>query len=205
MADVVPEDGSFEMASMGSSMSMSGAYGRTGGVIGKIVDAVLAEETAELARKRKMEQNRHKKAWKIDTQDEEKAYRSFVKNSRKMQRASEINSPAPPNHFLREFGQSDRELVENASDEASVTQALAMLNGPVLHSVTSRYSVLSRDMKGEQFNDRLDTIYLSMLSRLPTPEERAIFREAWQADPGTGTVKGIVWTVLNTRQFLFIQ
>lgn len=204
LAETVSEEGAIKSGAESMSMSMSGK-GRTGGVIEELVDNILAGETAELARKRKVQQNRHAKIWKIDTKDEKKAYRSFMKNSRKMQRASEINSPAPPSHFLREFGQSDRELVENSSDEASVTQALAMLNGPVLNAVTNRYSVLTREMKGEQFSDRLDTIYLSMLSRLPTPSERAIFREAWQSDPGTGTVKGIVWTVMNTRQFLFIQ
>jgi hypothetical protein len=44
-----------------------------------------------------------------------------------------------------------------------------------------------------------------MLSRLPADEEKAIFREAWAADAESGTVIGMVWTVLNTRQFLFIQ
>ena len=34
-------------------------------------------------------------------------------------RASELSSPAPDGHFLRTFGQSDRQLIENANDEAS--------------------------------------------------------------------------------------
>ena len=107
--------------------------------------------------------------------------------------------------FLREFGQSDRELIENASDDASVTQSLALLNGPVLDAITSRHSVLSRDMRGETFHDRLATIYLTLLSRLPTSDEKTIFREAWEAEPESGSLRGIVWTLLNTRQFLFIQ
>ena len=36
-------------------------------------------------------------------------------------------------------------------------------------------------------------------------EEKAVFREAWAADPESGSVTGLVWTVLNMRQFLFIQ
>jgi hypothetical protein len=44
-----------------------------------------------------------------------------------------------------------------------------------------------------------------MLSRLPTAEEKAIFKEAGATDPEAGSVTGIVWTLLNTRQFLFIQ
>ena len=116
-----------------------------------------------------------------------------------------MTSPAPANHFLRAFGQSDRELVENASDQASITQALTMLNGPIRSAMTNRCSVLFRDLKGESFRDRLETVFLTMLSREPTPDEVRIFREAWETNPEAGTLNGIVWTVLNTRQFLFIQ
>ena len=42
-----------------------------------------------------------------------------------------------------------------------------------------------------------------MLSRAPTSGEMEIFKEAWAADPESGSVSGIVWTLLNTRQFLF--
>jgi hypothetical protein len=123
-----------------------------------------------------------------------------------MQRASDLSSPTAPGHFLREFGQSDRELIENSSDQAAVTQALALLNGPVLGEITHQYSVISRDLATTKtFPERLDIIYLSMLSRLPNPQERAVFRDAWKADPESGSVKGIIWTLLNTRQFLFIQ
>ena len=34
-----------------------------------------------------------------------------------MVRASELQSPAPAGHFLREFGQSDRDQIENANAE----------------------------------------------------------------------------------------
>ena len=44
-------------------------------------------------------------------------------------RASELQTPAQPGHFLQEFGQSDREISDNANRDASVTQALTLLNG----------------------------------------------------------------------------
>ncbi len=190
------------------------------GIVDQLVGAMFAEREAELRRERDELRDRQKAEWDLsiekrdDMSQEEKSkmikdresYRAYTRNVvSKMVRASEQNSPTNPGHFLREFGQSDRELVENSSDSASITQALAMLNGPVTSAITNRYSVLSRDMKGENFRDRLDTIYETMLSRKPTPEEISIFREAWEADPESGTVQGIVWTILNTRQFLFIQ
>jgi hypothetical protein len=41
-----------------------------------------------------------------------------------MARASELPSPAPPNHFLRKFGQSDRISIDGATNEGSLTQTL---------------------------------------------------------------------------------
>jgi hypothetical protein len=176
------------------------------GIIQELIDAMFAEREAALRVEREAARAAELAAWKVKAKEDKTAYRNFDRIIRdRMKRASELNQPAAAGHFLREFGQSDRELIENASHDASVTQALAMLNGPTLSSVTNKYSILMRDMKGEKFEDRLDTIYLTMLSRLPTDEEKAIFREAWAADPESGTVTGMVWTVLNTRQFLFIQ
>ena len=176
------------------------------GIIKELVDAMFAKREAALREEREAERAAELAAWKVKAKEDKTAYRHFDRIiGDRMKRASDLTQPSPAGHFLREFGQSDRELIENASHDASVTQALAMLNGPTLSSVTNKYSVLMRDMKGEKFEDRLDTIYLTMLSRLPADEEKAIFREAWAADAESGTVIGMVWTVLNTRQFLFIQ
>lgn len=173
------------------------------GIIDQLIEAMFAEKDAALTEVRIQEKRAQQKAWKVESKDDIKAYQVFVTASKRINRASEMPSPSPPGHFLREFGQSDRELVNNSHDQASVTQALALLNGPSLSAVTNKYSVLSRDMAGHPFGERLEIIYQTMLSRAPTPAERDIFKEAWAADPESGSVTGIVWTLLNTRQFLF--
>ncbi len=177
------------------------------GVIDQLVAAMFEDEQKALNEQRKKIEAREEIDWNVKSKEDKRAFKLFSKTIlRRMQRASDLSSPTTPGHFLREFGQSDRELIENSSDQASVTQALALLNGPVIGGITNKYSVLSRDIgSSKSFPERLDTIYLSMLSRLPTPHERGIFREAWEADPESGTVKGIIWTLLNTRQFLFVQ
>ncbi|NLT71048.1 MAG: DUF1549 domain-containing protein [Verrucomicrobiaceae bacterium] len=193
------------MAMAGGGMEMAGGDGADG-IIDELVDAMFAEEGKALREQALTRRAEDMAAWNIRSQAARGSYRRFNRQVRRqMLRASELRSPAPAGHFLREFGQSDRELIENASDEASVTQSLALLNGPVLNAITHRYSVLSRDMRGETFPDRLDTVYLTLLSRLPTSDEKAIFREAWEAEPESGSLRSIVWTLLNTRQFLFIQ
>ena len=47
-------------------------------------------------------------------------------------RASDLPQPAPPGHFLRQLGASDRETVDAANREANVPQVLSLLNGATL-------------------------------------------------------------------------
>ena len=61
-------------------------------------------------------------------------------------RASELESPAPRGHFLRTLGQSDREFVENANANASIPQALLLMNGDLLSEkgLLSPHSLLTQ-------------------------------------------------------------
>ncbi len=175
------------------------------GIVNKVVAAMFEERRAEVVSLSKNTEARQKESWGVKGPAEQRSFKAYQAMERRMKRASELNSPAPPGHFLREFGQSDRELIDNSSDGASITQALAMLNGQALGTIAARYSVLGRSLPGKTMDGRLDAIYLAMLSRKPTVHERKIYKQAWAADPESGSTWGIIWTVLNTRQFLFIQ
>ena len=129
-------------------------------------------------------------------------YRSLVD---KMARASELPSPAPRGHFLRDFGQSDREMIENAADSASVPQALNLLNGPIVEALTNRYAVFgSRLHDAGSVEDKTKLIFQAMLSREPTADEIALVG-AEVEQSGEAAYEGIVWSLLNTQQFLFVQ
>jgi hypothetical protein len=122
-----------------------------------------------------------------------------------MIRSADLRSPAPNGHFLREFGQSDRELVENASDDATVGQALMLLNGKTFTNLMNPYTMISRSIrKTETAEQTIDTIYLALFSRKATAEEQELLKGI--VDKNTVTNKGdALWAVLNTRQFYFIQ
>jgi hypothetical protein len=120
-------------------------------------------------------------------------------------RASELPSPAKPGHFLRTFGQSDRELIQNASDDASVPQALSLLNGPAFEVLGNPLSKLSQDLKKASTpQQKLDLIYLSFLSRMPTNNERAVLGQVIQ-QRGDKAVDDVTHALLTGSQFLFIQ
>lgn len=176
------------------------------GIVRPLVRALLADEEEALAEAQARRRREEIVAWGVDTKDEREAHRTFTGLRTGLKRASEMRSPAPNGHFLREFGQSDREVVENANDQASITQALALLNGPVTNAITHRYSVLGRDLaRVKTLGERVDAIFLAMLNRRATAEEQALLKQAWNESDGAASLQGLVWTVLNMREFLFIQ
>lgn len=188
------------------SEGMDAVIGESNGVVRPLVVALLEKDEAALREANTARREREHAEWGIDTKEERESHRIFTILRGGMKRASELKSPAPNGHFLREFGQSDREVVENANDQASITQALALLNGPVTSAITHRYSVLGRDLaEAKNLKDRVDTIFLTMLNRPATVEEQALLKEAWNESDGTASVQGLVWTVLNMREFLFVQ
>ncbi len=120
-------------------------------------------------------------------------------------RASELPSPAPARHFLRQFGQSDRETIENANDEANVPQILTLLNGPIHFHLWKPNSLFRTTADSMRSADKLlDAIYLTILTRYPSPEERTLLLPELKENPRTAA-KDLAWVLLNTRQFAFIQ
>ena len=120
-------------------------------------------------------------------------------------RASDLQSPAPRGHLLRIFGQSDRETIENASREAAVPQALAMLNGPVAAALASPGSHFFKDVEaGQTTAAELDTIYLGLLSRYPTNNERQTLAQV-AAERGVKAREDIIHALMNSGEFLFVK
>jgi len=157
-------------------------------------------------------------------------------------RASELQTPAPPGHFLQEFGQSDREVVDNSNLDASVPQALSFLNGKFYGALFSKNSPLMADLqKASNPQEKIKRLFLSILSRIPTDEEMSMCMATLTAKPRVNSppiknqsqeiplakkkkfekalekkknyaafeakkeFMAIAWSLINTRQFSFIQ
>ena len=126
-------------------------------------------------------------------------------------RASEMNSPAPAKHFLREFGQSDREVIDNANTEPSVPQVLSMMNGLIEKSICrDRYSLLMQHvLQAQSSQECIEIIFLSMLNRQPSQQEM----DAWRSDFDTAESRkdvkmqdvfsDLIWTIANSNEFIF--
>jgi hypothetical protein len=122
-------------------------------------------------------------------------------------RASELPAPVPAEHFLRQFGQGDRETINGAQQQATVPQILAMFNGPITHVMLEAGSAIVDDVLAiESTRDRVDAIFLSVLTRTPNADDRRIAAGELSKTRSDGVGFGnIIWGLLNTREFLFIQ
>ncbi|MEM7475123.1 MAG: DUF1549 domain-containing protein [Planctomycetota bacterium] len=129
------------------------------------------------------------------------AYRRQV-----LARASELQSPLPPDHFLRQFGQCDRETIEGDSTEPTVPQILTMFNGPFTHMMLEKGSVIYDNLlRANSPRDGMNVMFLSILNRPPSSTDRDIaMREISRGDRAMG-YGNVVWALINTREFLFIQ
>ena len=133
-------------------------------------------------------------------------YRQFLVLRAQWARASELASPAPRGHFLRDFGQSDREMIDNAANQASVPQALNLLNGPLADALTNRLGVLGAQVQaGASPGERVALLFEGLLTRRPDEEERRWMMEELSASGEKAGLQNIAWALLNTRQFLFVR
>lgn len=116
-------------------------------------------------------------------------------------RASELQQPAPENHFLRLFGQSDRLVSDTNTTDGSVPQMLQLMNGPVQEMITRDSAALAAATKESTPAAKITSLYLSFLSREPSAEESA---KAVAAMKEGLVLSDLAWVLLNSREFLFI-
>jgi hypothetical protein len=120
-------------------------------------------------------------------------------------RSTELSNPAPRGHFLRDMGQSDRELVENANMNAGISQALLLMNSEIASDkgLLAKFSPLMLHVSKAPDAEKLSAVCLALFSRAPTPDEKEVWRLAQRQ--GVSAVEDLVFALLNTPQFMFIE
>jgi hypothetical protein len=148
-----------------------------------------------------MKRDDDKEMEKPKTSDRWKDYSS------KFVRASELPSPAPRNHFLAQFGQSEREVIDAAEREASVAQVLTLLNSDLVEQLTTDKSVIMQNAAAAATPEaKGEAIFMTMLNRLPNDRERGLIAAQFsKADKPDKAVRTIIWALLNGREFSFVQ
>ncbi|MCA9060998.1 MAG: DUF1553 domain-containing protein, partial [Planctomycetaceae bacterium] len=131
--------------------------------------------------------------------------RNSYKGRLTLARASELPSPLPTDHFIRQFGQGDRELIDAETTDGNVSQILAMLNGEITHMLLERGSVIYDNvMRVRSTDDRIKAIFYSILCRPPHGSEHSAAEDEIRASGAAG-FGNVIWALINTKEFLFIQ
>ena len=120
-----------------------------------------------------------------------------------LKRASELRQPTSPGHFLRQFGQADRELVEDQWQNPTVPQSLALLNSALVKNINNHSSAFIQGFNEEwNLKEKINYTYLSLLNRLPSSSELAKILSHSENEKSF-TMKDLSWILINTREFLF--
>ncbi len=121
-----------------------------------------------------------------------------------LRRASTLEQPAPNGHFLIDFGQSPRALIDGSVKTGSVPQVLMMMNGKAQEMLTNSDSLIFRTMeKVKSPPEKVEALFVSVLNRRPTLAEKDIAKRALSA--GDQGYANMIWALINTREFIFIQ
>ena len=121
-----------------------------------------------------------------------------------------MQTPAPPGHFLRLFGQPSRvDLGEDRIETASMRQALMMLNGRLTHEA-ARVGELEPVYKmlvggSKDIHRAVRYTYFEILTRLPSDDEIAEAKQIIAS--GKTELDGMAdlrWVLLNCNEFRFV-
>ena len=173
----------------------------------KLQQARRRRDSAEI---RKLTAQLQKLGYMLDKDErmkrQRRARRRAGRGRVQLARASELSNPAPPGHFLRQFGQSDREQIEASHREANVPQVLALLNGFIERWVSSNDDAkLARSIANAgDAQGKVDVAYLSILNRLPSKREMSIWTADFERDANQAW-QDLVWTLVNTHEFKFVR
>lgn len=123
-------------------------------------------------------------------------------------RATQLPSPDVDNYFLKVFGQPARETACQCerSNESNLSQALQMINGPLVHGkVRDEHNRLRVLLSAGKTNEEIITqLYLAAFSRKPAEAEMsaATAHIAKSGDQMRG-LEDVLWALLNANEFLF--
>jgi hypothetical protein len=137
--------------------------------------------------------------------------RKRVYKGAELMRASELPQPLPDAHFLRQFGQSERDIISDSHTDGTVPQLLTMFNGQVSHMMLEYGSVMFTEVMAKKaLEDQCEMMFICILSRKPNEREKAAAIREMRSTMKDKTNKyaghgNVLWALLNTREFLFVQ
>jgi len=125
------------------------------------------------------------------------------------ERTIKLEDGSITSQFLEMFGRPSRDtgMHSERSNKPSEAQRLHLLNSSTIQNKIDRSWRLRLLMKNSRGSPRrlIGMIYMTVLSRPPTPDEQNAAEKYFQAK-GVGTRNGTIdltWALVNTKEFLY--
>jgi hypothetical protein len=122
-------------------------------------------------------------------------------------RAMQTIADICPSQFMDDFGRSMRKALPTGPPQPNLLEALHMMTGPAYNAKISREgSRLSGLLKNGASDEQvLDEFYLAALTRFPTPAEKSELLSflAQRSTRQQETSAGLVWAIINSREFAY--
>ncbi len=117
-------------------------------------------------------------------------------------RASEQPAPFNPGSLVREFGGSDRQTPSSGNTQATIPQALALLNNPKTDILDGKRSHLAKALfKLDSPEARIDHLFLTLFAQHPTAQEKQRYLSAAANEI---TLRDLTSAMLISNRFIFI-
>ena len=136
--------------------------------------------------------------------EDEGKYQDKKLKDRDLIRSSYVGYPAPGGHLIRQFGGSDKALIENSNFEATTPQVLNMLNGFVEKRIINNKNADFMKQMAEEKREtgKIEDIFMSILNREPSSKEMNLLKKYIDEPNGA---KHIAWILMNSHEFIFIR
>lgn len=121
-------------------------------------------------------------------------------------RAIQLPDNRYPSYFLDVFERSSRLVICDREENANASQALHFVNSPELQAkLGGADGRLSRWLEsGRSDGELLEEMFLSTLSRRPTPKEKDRLLTRIAAAPAKREVlEDVLWAILSSKEFVF--
>jgi hypothetical protein len=81
-----------------------------------------------------------------------------------------------------------------------------MMNGQAQSMLTNRDSLINRVI-GKQATPekKVEAVFLSIMNRMPTDREQTLAKKTISDDGEADGFAAIIWALINTREFCFVQ
>jgi len=131
-------------------------------------------------------------------------YEAKKLKDRDLIRSSYVGYPAPGGHLIRQFGGSDKALIENSNFEATTPQVLNLLNGFVEKRIINNKNAdfMKQMAQEKRETGKIEDIFMSILNRKPNSAELRLLKKYIDEPNGA---RHVAWILMNSHEFIFIR